>query len=133
MAGGPKVAAASGAIMTKTKLWGCGAVFAAAVAMCGFAGAARAQEKAQEKPRVPVPLVQAHKTAKISEHVYMIPDGRVNLVPNVGFVVGNRATLVIDVGMGPKNGETVLHELEGVSKNSTVYIVTTHFHPEHVT
>lgn len=54
-------------------------------------------------------------------------------MPNVGFVLGKRATLVIDVGMGPKNGETVLHELEGVSKNSTVYIVTTHFHPEHFT
>lgn len=70
---------------------------------------------------------------KLSEHVYVIPDGRVNLVPNIGFVVGNRATLVIDVGMGPKNGQTVLSELAKVSKNSTIYIATTHFHPEHVT
>lgn len=35
--------------------------------------------------------------------------------------------------MGPKNGETVLHELAGVSKNPNIYITTTHFHPEHVT
>lgn len=98
-----------------------------------FWGVAVTAQEQQGTARVPVPLVQAHKTKRISEHVWMIPDGRVNLVPNVGFVVGNRATLVIDVGMGPKNGETVLHELATVSHNATVYIVTTHFHPEHVT
>jgi len=87
----------------------------------------------QPATRVPVPLVQAHKTIKLSEHVYLIPDGRVNLVPNIGFVIGNRATLVIDVGMGPKNGETVLSELAAINKNPTIYIATTHFHPEHVT
>ena len=119
--------------MLRANRWGCGAILTMAVAMCGAgAGAAKAQAQ-QPAARVPVPLVQAHKTAKLSEHVYAIPDGRVNLVPNVGFVVGNRATLVIDVGMGPQNGETVLHELGGVSKNPVVYIITTHFHPEHVT
>lgn len=101
------------------------------IAICG--GLALAAKAQQQPTSVPVPLVQAHKTMKLSEHVYVIPDGRVNLVPNIGFVVGNRATLVIDVGMGPKNGETVLHELSGVSKNPVVYITTTHFHPEHVT
>ena len=87
----------------------------------------------QTSPRVPVPLVQEHKTMKISEHVYVIPDGRVNLVPNIGFIVGSRATLVVDAGMGPKNGQTVLRELAGVNKNAKVYLTTTHFHPEHVT
>lgn len=81
----------------------------------------------------PPPLVQANKTIKVSEHVYAIPDGRVNLVPNIGIVVGSRATLVIDAGMGPRNGEVVLRELAKVSKNSDLYFTTTHFHPEHVT
>jgi glyoxylase-like metal-dependent hydrolase (beta-lactamase superfamily II) len=95
-----------------------------------LASAAAAQ---QVSPPVPVPLVQAHKTVKVSQHIYVIPDARVNLVPNIGFVVGDRATLVIDAGMGPRNGETVLRELAAVSKNANVYITTTHFHPEHVT
>jgi glyoxylase-like metal-dependent hydrolase (beta-lactamase superfamily II) len=88
---------------------------------------------AQVSTQIPVPLVQAHQTIRVSPHVYVIPDRRVNLVPNIGFVVGNRATLVVDVGMGPKNGQTVLKELAQVSRNSSVYITTTHFHPEHVT
>ncbi len=81
----------------------------------------------------PVPLVQENKTIKVSEHVYVIPDGRVNLVPNIGIIVGSRATLIVDAGMGPKNGETVLRELNKVNKNTALYFTTTHFHPEHVT
>src|SRR5665213_1132519 len=81
----------------------------------------------------PVPLVQENKTIKVSEHVYEIPDSRINLVPNIGIVVGSRATLIVDAGMGPKNGETVLRELAKVSKNSELYFTTTHFHPEHMT
>jgi glyoxylase-like metal-dependent hydrolase (beta-lactamase superfamily II) len=81
----------------------------------------------------PPPLIQENKTIKVSEHVYVIPDGRVNLVPNIGFIVGNRATLVVDAGMGPRNGQTVLRELAKVSKNEALYFTTTHFHPEHMT
>jgi glyoxylase-like metal-dependent hydrolase (beta-lactamase superfamily II) len=81
----------------------------------------------------PVPLVQENKTIKVSEHVYAIPDGRINLVPNIGIIVGSRATLIVDAGMGPKNGETVLRELAKVSKNADLYFTTTHFHPEHMT
>src|SRR5579863_953885 len=81
----------------------------------------------------PPPMVQENKTIKVSEHVYAIPDGRVNLVPNIGIIVGNRATLVVDAGMGPRNGQTVLRELAKVSKNTELYFTTTHFHPEHMT
>jgi glyoxylase-like metal-dependent hydrolase (beta-lactamase superfamily II) len=81
----------------------------------------------------PTPLVQENKTIKVSEHVYVIPDGRVNLVPNIGIIVGARATLVVDAGMGPRNGQAVLRELGKVSKNTELYFTTTHFHPEHMT
>ena len=81
----------------------------------------------------PPPLVQENKTAKVSEHVYVIPDGRVNLVPNIGIIVGTRATLIVDAGMGPRNGQTVLRELAKVNKNTDLYFTTTHFHPEHMT
>jgi glyoxylase-like metal-dependent hydrolase (beta-lactamase superfamily II) len=81
----------------------------------------------------PPPLVQENKTIKVSEHVYVIPDGRVNLVPNIGIVVGTRATLIVDAGMGPRNGQTVLRELAKINKNTRLYFTTTHFHPEHMT
>jgi glyoxylase-like metal-dependent hydrolase (beta-lactamase superfamily II) len=97
--------------------------------------AAMAQETAPmgHNQTQPPPLVQENKTIKVSEHVYAIPDGRVNLVPNIGIIVGSRATLVVDAGMGPRNGETVLREVAKVSKNSQIYFTTTHFHPEHMT
>ena len=70
-------------------------------------------------------------TEKISAHVYVIPDDSVPLVPNVGIVVGSRATLVIDTGLGARNGATVMREVAKVSKNAELYLVTTHVHPEH--
>ncbi len=69
---------------------------------------------------------------KVSEHVWVIPDGRVNLVPNIGIIAGSKATLVVDSGMGPKNGEVTLREVRKISPNAPLYLTTTHFHPEHV-
>jgi glyoxylase-like metal-dependent hydrolase (beta-lactamase superfamily II) len=81
----------------------------------------------------PAPLVQENKTIRVSEHVYVIPDGRVNLVPNIGMIVGDRTTLIVDAGMGPRNGQVVVRELVKINKNAQLYLTTTHFHPEHVT
>jgi len=99
------------------------------------ASTANAQETAPlgHNQSQPPPLVQENKTIKVSDHVYVIPDGRVNLVPNIGMIVGTRATLVVDAGMGPRNGQTVLRELAKVNKNTDLYFTTTHFHPEHMT
>ena len=79
------------------------------------------------------PLVRENVTVKLAPHTYVIPDGNVGLVPNVGIVVGSRATLVIDPGLGRRNGETVLREVAKVSRNVEVYIASTHFHAEHTT
>src|ERR1051325_6777291 len=81
----------------------------------------------------PAPVVKEGTTVKLSEHVYAIPDERVPMVPNVGIVVGNRATLIVDPGMGARSGEAVMREAAKVSRNRELYLVTTHFHPEHTT
>jgi glyoxylase-like metal-dependent hydrolase (beta-lactamase superfamily II) len=85
---------------------------------------------AQRGP-APDPLVREGVTEKIGDHTYVIPDANVSLVPNVGIVVGSRGTLVIDPGLGRRNGETILREVAKVSKNKELYIASTHFHPEH--
>ena len=77
------------------------------------------------------PLIAENAIAKVSEHVYVISDRNVGLVPNVGIIVGTKATLVVDTGLGPRNGETVLRATNGVSRNAELYVVSTHFHPEH--
>jgi glyoxylase-like metal-dependent hydrolase (beta-lactamase superfamily II) len=87
---------------------------------------------AQRGP-APDPLVRENATVKLADHTYVIPDANVSLVPNVGIVVGSRATLVIDPGLGRRNGETVLKEVAKVSKNTELFIASTHFHPEHTT
>ena len=51
--------------------------------------------------------------------------------PNIGIVIGNRATLVIDTGLGARNGATVMHVVNSLSKTPVLYLTTTHFHPEH--
>jgi glyoxylase-like metal-dependent hydrolase (beta-lactamase superfamily II) len=79
------------------------------------------------------PIVKEGTTVKISEHVFAIPDELVPMVPNVGIVVGKRATLIVDPGMGRRSGEAVARETAKVSRNGELYIVNTHFHPEHTT
>jgi glyoxylase-like metal-dependent hydrolase (beta-lactamase superfamily II) len=72
------------------------------------------------------PLLPDNSVTRVSEHVYAIQGW-----PNVGIIVGDRATLVVDTGMGPRNGATVLREVQKLAKGPKLYLTTTHFHPEH--
>src|SRR5438552_3951793 len=66
-------------------------------------------------------------TTKVSEHVWAIMGW-----PNIGIVVGTRATLVVDTGLGPRNGATIARVAAGLSKTQKLFLTTTHFHPEHL-
>src|SRR5687767_4614999 len=92
--------------------------------------AAAVAQRAGGAPAVP-PLVRENATEKISDHVYVIPDNSVSMVPNIGIIVGSRGTLVVDTGLGTRNGRTVAGEVQKVSKTPELYLATTHFHPEH--
>jgi glyoxylase-like metal-dependent hydrolase (beta-lactamase superfamily II) len=94
-----------------------------------FAVPALAQQPSP--PTAPASLVREGVTEKLTAHVWAIPDGAAPLVPNVGIVVGAKAVLVIDTGMGKRNGQTVLEEVAKVGAGKPIYIVTTHVHPEH--
>jgi glyoxylase-like metal-dependent hydrolase (beta-lactamase superfamily II) len=72
------------------------------------------------------PMV-SENTTKISDHVWAIMG-----FPNIAIVVGNRATLVVDTGMGPKNGATAARVAAKLAPNNQkLFLTTTHFHPEH--
>jgi len=77
------------------------------------------------------PLVREGVAVKVSPNVYVLLDGDVPLVPNVGVVVGSRATLVIDTGLGPRNGATVVREAAKVGADKPLFLAVTHVHPEH--
>jgi glyoxylase-like metal-dependent hydrolase (beta-lactamase superfamily II) len=77
------------------------------------------------------PLIQLGLTEEVAEGVYVMPDQRVEFVPNAGIVVGDRSTLVIDTAMGPRNGERILAEARRLGGERKLLMTTTHFHPEH--
>jgi hypothetical protein len=53
------------------------------------------------------PMVEEN-TTKISDHVWAIMG-----FPNIAIVVGSRGTLVVDTGLGPKNGATAARVGQG--------------------
>lgn len=53
------------------------------------------------------------------------------MVPNVGYVIGERGVLVIDTGLGPPNGAAVYAVAQKLAGAKQLYLVTTHVHPEH--
>jgi len=71
-------------------------------------------------------LLPENATMRVSDHVYVIMG-----FPNVGVVVGSKATLVVDTGMGPRNGAVAAGEAAKLAKNPLLYLTTTHYHPEH--
>lgn len=71
-------------------------------------------------------LLPENSITRVSEHVYAIIG-----FPNIAIVVGNRGTLVVDTGLGPRNGAIVVKQAEKLAKVPNLYLTTTHFHPEH--
>ena len=86
--------------------------------LCALTAAAIA---AQNQP------VLGEDTVKVSDHVWAIMG-----FPNIAIVVGSRATLVVDTGLGPKNGATISRAVRKLApSNAKLFLTTTHFHPEH--
>jgi glyoxylase-like metal-dependent hydrolase (beta-lactamase superfamily II) len=85
-------------------------------------------ETEQQSP--PAPVVRG-RPVEIAEGVFVIPDGRVPLVPNIGIVLGTRSALVVDTAMGPRNGEVVLDHARRLAGDRPLILTVTHFHPEH--
>jgi glyoxylase-like metal-dependent hydrolase (beta-lactamase superfamily II) len=65
-------------------------------------------------------------TTRVSDHVFMITG-----FPNVVYVVGDDATLVVDTGLGPGNGALVARVSKRLAKGPKLFLTTTHYHPEH--
>ena len=78
---------------------------------------------AQGPPNLMLP---ENQVTQVSEHVWAIMG-----FPNIGIVVGDRATLVVDTGLGPRNGAIAAREAQKLSKGPLLYLTTTHYHPEH--
>ena len=71
--------------------------------------------------------VLGEDTVKVSDHVWAIMGW-----PNIAIVVGTRAVLVVDTGLGTRNGATIARVVARLAPgNRKLFLTTTHFHPEH--
>ena len=70
--------------------------------------------------------ILSEDTVKVSDHVYAILGW-----PNIAIIVGDRAALVVDTGLGPRNGATIARVATKLAPNRKLFLTTTHFHPEH--
>ncbi|HEY3611061.1 MAG TPA: MBL fold metallo-hydrolase [Pseudonocardiaceae bacterium] len=80
---------------------------------------------------IPDPAVRVAGAQEIAPDLLVIPNHRVDLVPNIGIIGGTRAVLVVETGIGTANAEQVLTFAADVAKGRRLYLTTTHFHPEH--
>jgi glyoxylase-like metal-dependent hydrolase (beta-lactamase superfamily II) len=77
-------------------------------------------------------MVLPETTKQISPHVFAIPDTDTTPgVTNIGIIIGTKAALVVDTGMGNPNGAIIYTEAQKLAPNHQLYLVTTHIHPEH--
>ena len=65
-------------------------------------------------------------TVKVSDHVWQIVGW-----PNIGIVVGEKATLVVDTGLGPAMVRRSREWRNDSRPATNSTLTTTHFHPEH--
>jgi glyoxylase-like metal-dependent hydrolase (beta-lactamase superfamily II) len=77
------------------------------------------------------PAVEPQHAREIAPGVTVIPDPRINLVPNVGIITGRDAVLVVDTGIGAENGRRVLELARQLAGGKPIILTLTHFHPEH--
>ena len=79
----------------------------------------------------PLPIVDARFPCRIADGIWIIPDKRTPLVPNIGIVEGSKAVLVIDGGFNPESGRNVLDAARAIAGRRDLILTVTHAHPEH--
>jgi glyoxylase-like metal-dependent hydrolase (beta-lactamase superfamily II) len=97
----------------------------ALLAMCFGLLIAPAASLAQQPENI---VLNEKDTKQLTPHVWAIFGN-----PNIGIVVGSKGTLVVDTGLGRRNGVLIAGVAAKLAKSSRLLLTTTHFHPEHVT
>ena len=78
-----------------------------------------------------LPVVDARFPAEMAPGVFVLPDRRISLVPNIGIIVGRDLVLVVDCGLGPESGEGVIKLARQLAPGRRIVLTVTHAHPEH--
>jgi glyoxylase-like metal-dependent hydrolase (beta-lactamase superfamily II) len=90
------------------------------------APAALAQQPGQPARQPDNVVLREGATRQLSPHVFVIYGN-----PNIAIVVGTRASLVVDTGLGRRNGAFIADEAAKLTRTTRLFLTTTHAHPEH--
>lgn len=71
-------------------------------------------------------VLQEGSTKQLTPHVWAIYGN-----PNIAIIVGSKATLVVDTGLGPRNGAFIAGEVSKLRNSAKLFLTTTHAHAEH--
>ena len=104
--------------------------------LAGLAGMVPIRASAQGQdilrpPARPLPAVDTRLPAEMAPGVFLVPDKRIPLVPNIGIIVGTESVLVIDCGLGIESAENVLRFARELAPGRRIILTVTHAHPEH--
>src|SRR5262249_29167560 len=86
--------------------------------------------ESQTEPAPRAPVLPERAPVEVAPRVHVLTDDRIDLVPNIGIVVGDERVLVVDTAMGVTNGERVLARARELADRDLILTIT-HFHPEH--
>jgi glyoxylase-like metal-dependent hydrolase (beta-lactamase superfamily II) len=78
-----------------------------------------------------MPTVDTRYPAEMAPGVFIVPDKRIPLVPNIGIIVGTESVLVVDCGLGIDSAENVLRLTRELAPGRRIILTITHAHPEH--
>jgi glyoxylase-like metal-dependent hydrolase (beta-lactamase superfamily II) len=79
----------------------------------------------------PRPVVDVRFPSRIADGIWILPDKRTRLVPNIGIVEGEKTVLVIDSGLTSESGHDVLKAARAIAGQRDIVLTVTHAHPEH--
>ena len=122
-----------GTLLKRRDLMRLGAMGAALMSPL-LAATARAADEvaiALPEPAPPAPVVDARFPSQIADGIWIIPDRRVFLVPNIGIVEGSKKVLVIDSGFTAGSGRDVFEAARQIAGKREIVLTVTHAHPEH--
>ncbi len=107
------------------------AAIACAAGLVPRGSSAQEGEAGPAPTHLPQPVVEARFPAEIAPGVFVLPDRRIPLVPNIGIVVGSDRAPVVDCGLGPDSAEAVLDAARRLAPGREIVLTLTHAHPEH--
>src|ERR1700691_5361182 len=85
--------------------------------------AVRAAAFAQQRNNV---VLHEGSTKQLTPHVWAIYGN-----PNIAIIVGSKATLVVDTGLGPRNGAFIAGRASRLRSGAKLFLTTPHAHDQH--